>query len=59
MKEKLCPLKFASVTQEGFFAQHGVECDKERCAWWFGAHECCSIPAIGNLLSKLTEETDG
>ena len=29
------------------------DCIEKDCAWWFGRHECCSLPAIANCLEEL------
>jgi hypothetical protein len=51
MVTKFCPLK----KQPGNSADApncNCLCDEDKCAWWFGAQECCSIPAIANCLLK-------
>ena len=32
-----------------------TDCLKEKCAWWFGAEECCAIVAMANSLYKELE----
>lgn len=47
---KTCPLKKIAY---GIDPENNTwECDKEECALWFGAQECCSICAIANALYK-------
>ena len=33
-------------------------CVKKECAWWFGAHECCSVPALGNILGMMVDNDE-
>jgi hypothetical protein len=48
-----CPLIMAAGHSAGFdWSSDNCHCKKKRCAWWFGAQECCSLPAIANLLEE-------
>ena len=51
-KKFLCPMKFSSVTDNGYESWFGHYCDKDKCAWWFSVNKCCSIPATAKALNK-------
>jgi len=48
----ICPLKVinATVPTELIKPSEIIDCDEIKCAWWFGAQNCCSITAIANQL---------
>ena len=33
-----------------------ADCIKEECAWWYGGQDCCSLPAIANNLSAVSNQ---
>jgi hypothetical protein len=49
-----CPLKLIAYTIAPIQTTLTYDCDQEKCAWWFGAQCCCSLPAIANLLDSKT-----
>ena len=50
-----CPMQKIAVGKdgEGDNLTDFRDCLKEECAWWFGSHGCCSIPALVNSLEEL------
>jgi hypothetical protein len=50
---KMCPFKLIAYALSK--PQPGLtnECDEKDCALWFGACECCSLPAIANMIDNI------
>jgi hypothetical protein len=43
---KLCPMKFSATTKDGYYAEIGINCDLEKCAWWNEANDKCVIRVL-------------